>query len=412
MRNICLYCSLALQLLALSPINAVAQPVSNHKGLVLATQASPDAENAKAVENQLISTLIALSQGRIHAALQSVDVLIAKAPNFKLAHLIRGDLLMALAQQDSISQSNHSPAVQAEIKNYRDEARKRLEHYFDLKKPRGIPDILWQLDMSTPYVLVVDAAKSRLYLYRNQNGTPVYMADYYVTLGKNGIDKQVQGDKRTPIGVYKVGSRLKRELPDLYGEMAFPLSYPNEWDAHQRKTGSGIWLHGTPRNTYSRPPQDSDGCVVMSNADLRTLEPILQPSNALIIVAHDLSWPNTSQVNSQKSALLQAIETWRRDWESKKTNQYLTHYSPNFFSVSTDFAGWAAHKRLVQANSAKLEIKLSKVSVLRYPDSKSRMAVVTFEQQYRTDGIDSRVQKRQYWVLENARWKILYEGPG
>ena len=48
--------------------------------------------------------------------------------------------------------------------------------------------------------------------------------------------------------------------------------------------------------------------------------------------------------------------------------------------------------------------------MFRYPDTQQQMAVVTFNQDYVSDKLDSHMRKRQYWLLENQRWKIIYEG--
>ena len=119
---------------------------------------------------------------------------------------------------------------------------------------------------------------------------------------------------------------------------AYPLNYPNEIDQHQNKNGSGIWLHGTPSGTYSRPPRASDGCVVLSNPDLKTLEPILQTGKTPVIIADKLEWLPSDQASEQlkaqdsdKLALQKAIEAWRKDWVSQNTDEYLSHYSKKFF---------------------------------------------------------------------------------
>ena len=100
-----------------------------------------------------------------------------------------------------------------------------------------------------------------MFLYKNQDGLPVYMDDFYVTIGKNGAGKIIEGDQKTPLGVYFVTRFIESgELPDLYGDGAFPINYPNIWDRRNGRTGTGIWLHGTPSTIFSRPPEDSDGC--------------------------------------------------------------------------------------------------------------------------------------------------------
>ncbi len=366
--------------------------------------------NPNYIEELLVKSLIEVTQGQIQQALDTTEELLSKAPNFKLAHLVRGDLLMARSQQISSfgSSATRSPET---IKDFQREARLRLEHYMSQQRPRGLPEPLWQIDNSHQHVVVVDADKSRLYLYRNEDGKPVYVSDYYVTLGKNGSDKFVEGDKRTPIGVYFAGTKLTKELPDFYGGMAYPLNYPNEWDRHQGKKGYGIWLHGTPSDTYSRPPLASDGCLVMANPELKSLEPIFKNGKTLFVIANNLKWLDQSQVSAQKESLSKALETWRKDWESQDTEQYLSHYSKEFFSQSTDYDGWVAHKRRVQASKPDVEIKLSNVSMLRYPNSKREMAVVNFEQSFKSNHLDNRMRKRQYWVIEDNSWKIMYEGP-
>ncbi len=367
--------------------------------------------NPNYIEELLVKSLIEITQGKLQQALDTTEELLSKAPNFKLAHLVRGDLLMARAQQINAFGNSASRSPEA-VQDFQNEARLRLEHYMAQQKPRGLPEPLWQIDPSHRHIVVVDADKSRLYLYRNDNGKPVYVSDYYVTLGKNGIDKFVEGDKRTPIGVYFAGTKLTKELPDFYGGMAYPLNYPNEWDRHLGKKGYGIWLHGTPSDTYSRPPLASDGCLVMANPELKTLEPIFKSGRTLFVIANNLQWLEANQISAQKESLSKALETWRKDWELQNTEQYLAHYSKDFFSQSTDYKGWVDHKRRVQASKPNVEIKLSNVSMLRYPNSKQEMAVVNFEQSFKSNHLDNRMRKRQYWVLENKNWKIMYEGPG
>jgi murein L,D-transpeptidase YafK len=367
--------------------------------------------NPNHVEELLIKSLIEVTQGRLQQALQTTEELLQKAPNFKLAHLVRGDLLSARAQHINAFGSSLGSSPEA-VYDFQKEAKTRLEHYIAQQKPRGLPEPLWQIDKSHDYVVVVDTDNSRLYLYRNENGKPTYVADYYVTLGKNGSDKFVEGDKRTPIGVYFAGNKLTKELPDFYGGIAYPLNYPNEWDRRQGKKGYGIWLHGTPSDTYSRPPLASDGCLVMANPELKSLEPVFKSGKTLFVIANNMQWLEENQINRKKESLSKALEKWRKDWESQNTERYLGHYSKNFFSKDDDYQGWVAHKRRVQANKPEVEIRLSNISMLRYPNSKQEMAVVNFEQSFKSNHLDSRMRKRQYWVLENNDWKILYEGAG
>lgn len=35
---------------------------------------------------------------------------------------------------------------------------------------------------------------------------------------------------------------------------------------------------------------------------------------------------------------------------------------------------------------------------------------MTFDQDYRSSNLKGRTRKQQYWILEDGRWKIAYEG--
>jgi murein L,D-transpeptidase YafK len=378
------------------------------------------------VESLLVKSLLEITDGKTKQAFETVNELIRAAPNFKLAYLIRGDLLTAQsgalksfgdsAPSTSTDDIINTPSSE-QIQGLRDEARTRIEYYLSEKKSAQQPNLLVKLSDEQEHLIVVDTVKSRLYLYKKVDGTLQYVADYYVTIGKNGVGKQTQGDKRTPLGVYFAGQKLTQPLADMYGDAAFPLNYPNELDQHQNKNGSGIWLHGTPTDTYSRPPRASDGCVVLSNPDLKALEPILQTGKTPVIIANNLEWlegdkssEKLKMQNADKLALQKAIENWRKDWVSQNTDGYLSHYSKRFFYSDGGFSQWADYKRGIQAAKPKVSIEIDDISMFGYPDVEQPIIVVNFEQDFKSPNLQNKMRKRQYWVNENNQWKIMYEG--
>jgi murein L,D-transpeptidase YafK len=374
------------------------------------------------VESLLVKSLLEITKGKTKEAFGTVNELIKTAPNFKLAYLIRGDLLTAqsrvLATFGDPNTTSAKPGSE-ELEGLRDEARTRIEYYLSEKKTTQQPNLLVKLGTEQTHLIVVDTVKSRLYLYKKVDGGLEYVADYYVTVGKNGVGKQAQGDKRTPLGVYFAGQKLTQPLADMYGDGAYPLNYPNELDQHQNKSGSGIWLHGTPTDTYSRPPRASDGCIVVSNPDLGALTPILQAGKTPIIIADNLEWLENDQADAQleaqdadKHALQAAIEDWRKAWVAQDTDAYLSHYSKKFFYSDGDLQKWADYKRSIQAAKPKVAIKIEDVSMFAYPDVEQTMIVVNFEQDFKSPNLQNKMRKRQYWVNENKQWKIIYEGAG
>ncbi|HET7775524.1 MAG TPA: L,D-transpeptidase family protein, partial [Azospira sp.] len=241
----------------------------------------------------LLAQIFAEIEGnRLDSALKLTDTLLERYPKFRLGHLIRGDLL--LARTRPLETFGNAPDAPAEkLADLRAEAMVRLRGYREKPPLDTVPRYLLQMVPEQKYAIVVDTQKSRLYLYENDQkaGRPRFVADYYVTQGKLGAEKSKEGDKKTPIGVYHVTSNLPREkLADLYGNGAFPLNYPNEWDKRQGRNGHGIWLHGTPSDTYSRPPRASDGCVVLSNQDLEAVSKNLQVGLTPVIISNSVEW--------------------------------------------------------------------------------------------------------------------------
>ena len=362
---------------------------------------------SRGMEALLVESLLSVSSSKMATAMSEVDSLLKINPNFKLAQLVRGDLLLARARP--LSTFGNAPNAAERMEDFRDEARVRLQRVQQQQPVALAPKFLWQLNEQQHYVIVVDASKSTLYLYENVNGEPRYVTDFYITTGKKGSEKSSEGDQKTPLGVYFVNASLpKSKLTDFYGSGAYPLSYPNEWDRKQGRDGHGIWLHGTPSGTYSRPPRASNGCIVLSNADLESLGKVLQVGITPVIITNKMVWSN-EQDKAEHAALLNEIEQWRTDWASLATDTYLGHYAPDFSSGGMDFSGWARQKKQVNAGKSWVKINISNVSVFAYPNQPG-LVVVNFEQDYTSNNLSNRMKKRQYWMKRNDRWQIVYEG--
>ena len=119
-----------------------------------------------------------------------------------------------------------------------------------LSKPRAVDHCHDRTDR-TPVVLVY----SRTHLiYLFESGETV--ARYDVALGANGMDKRAEGDRRTPLGTYRLGVP---RVSSRFG-IFIPVLNPTLDQVQQRYTGSAIGIHGPER------PRQCDGIVnIMSN---------------------------------------------------------------------------------------------------------------------------------------------------
>ena len=361
-------------------------------------------------EGMLVGALDKIGRGQLDGALNELRDLVSENPSFRLAQLVYADLLLAKARP--IRDFGNMPAASySQIQALRDEARARWQHYLAPPPAGRVPASLVKLSDEQHYAVVVNMSTSRLYLFENRRGVPQMVLDFYATIGKNGIGKGAEGDQKTPVGVYFVTGYIGAgQLPDFYGDAAFPIDYPNVWDQRHGRTGYGIWLHGTPHDTFSRPPRDSDGCVILSNRDLNALARYIKPGQTPVILTDNIEWLTQAEWQQRRSQLENVVEEWRRDWESRDADLYLSHYSPDYSGLGKDYSTWVDYKRRVNSGKRFIKVGISDQSMFLYP-GEAGVLVVTFEQDYTSDKLRRVFVKRQYWQREDdGKWRIVYEG--
>jgi murein L,D-transpeptidase YafK len=360
-------------------------------------------------EQVLVSALEDIRLGDIDNAIKSIKLIVDTYPNYRLAQLMYADLLLAKSQPIR-EFGNYQSAPYAQISALLDEAKTRWRYNQQPPPLNNIPAALAKLSENQPYAVLVDMTTSRLYIYRNDQGLPKLVHDFYVTIGKNGTGKLIEGDQKTPVGVYFVTGTIDAEkLPDLYGVGAFPIDYPNIWDQRHGRTGYGIWLHGTPSYTLNRPPRDSDGCVILSNGDLIKIAPYMQ-GNTPFILTDEIEWIEEREWMARQAKYGEIVDQWRLDWESRNPELYLNHYSTTYSGLGMNYKNWVKYKRRVNPSKGYIKVGITEKSVFLYPGEQD-LLVVTFKQHYESDNLTRVFVKRQYWRMENdGEWRIIYEG--
>jgi murein L,D-transpeptidase YafK len=360
-------------------------------------------------EKMLISALDNIRHGQLETAISSIKLIVDAYPNYRLAQLMYADLLMAKSYPIR-DFGNFQSAPYDQIVALLDEAKTRWQYYQAPPPQEKLPASLIKLSETQQHAVIVDLRTSRLYVYKNRNGTPELVYDLYISIGKNGIGKDVEGDQKTPVGVYFVTGFIESEkLPDLYGAGAFPIDYPNAWDKRHGRTGYGIWLHGTPSNTLSRPPRDSDGCIVLSNYELEMIAPYLQ-NDTPFILTEGIEWISEAEWKQRQTAYASLVEQWRNDWQSRDADRYLGHYSETYAGLGMDYDAWVEYKSRVNPAKQYINVDISEKSIFVYP-GEDNMVIVTFRQKYQSDSVLRNTVKRQYWRMEkDGHWRIIYEG--
>ena len=389
----------------------IAGPVA-HAGVALAATPTPGLSRSESYsEQRLLEVFALMARGQSKEALEKVEKLTQDHPNFQLAQLVYGDLLAARTrplQSLGDMAPDTARAGAAALADLREETKQRMGNVKE-RPPEGfVPSQFLKMSPQTRSAIAIDASRSRLYLFENTPNGLQLKADYYVSVGKAGVSKTQEGDQRTPLGVYFISSRLDRKtLTDFYGIGALTLNYPNMLDVRRGKSGSGIWLHGTPPNQFARAPHSTDGCLVLSNPDIRTLIETTTVRNTPVVVASQLVWKSPKQLEDPAKAFSVTLESWRAAKASGDIKRTLAFYTPDFSSYGKNLDQFTLMLKAEMKASKGRDVELKDLSYFLWNDSAETM-VVSFGEV--TSGQRTGMHKRQYWVRSSNEWKIFFEG--
>ncbi|WP_156422002.1 L,D-transpeptidase family protein [Paucibacter sp. KCTC 42545] len=366
--------------------------------------------NTQTPEGQLISAFQMLARGEEPQAFATVQALVAKQPDFSLAQLTYADLLLARTTPEAAAQA-HLGATPEQISRanaLRTEAQLRLAALVERPPQDAVPKELVGLSSSLRHAIVVDTAKARLYLFENsaEHGLRL-VKDSYISLGKAGISKQVEGDQRTPLGIYQVGIR-RDEAVARYGAAALPLNYPNEYDRLLGRSGSSIWLHGERAGSYARGPQSTDGCIVLSNDDMQYLADTVKARETPVLILEHVDWVAKQ---GAKPDIAPGFEAAYASWQAARKSQdaatLRSLYEPDLQRGSDSEAKRLEHKLSLMQNHALPLQSLERLSVLPGHDLEPIM-IVTYREQSGSDAAP--LLKRQYWREQAGKWRIFFDG--
>ena len=351
-----------------------------------------------------------LAENNLRAAQEKADALVEAYPTFRLGHLVRGDLLLMHTRPVAqLGAAVPAGVADAKLADLRREAAVRLQAEPARPAETLLPRALLQMRKDQKHALIVDAKHSRLYLYENRGDQIHLVSDFYVSQGKLGVNKSREGDMRTPIGVYYIVGRLPGiKLPDMYGKGALPLDYPNDWDKVNGRGGSGIWVHGTPPETFSRPPLSTDGCVVVSNDDLFTLTRTVEIGKTPILIGDQVEFVSKDVMARDLKLASSLVEGWRRDVENRDEASLRARYSKRFKTTTDDDVDTWLAKQQFLPGAKKISVMVTDPSYFREP-SHEDVIVSNFTQEIVVGKWRHAVRKNQYWTKEGQQWKIIAE---
>lgn len=255
-------------------------------------------------------------------------------------------------------------------------------------------------------IIAVSKVKRKLDLFEYDHGELKGQFDSNVMVGKNG-QKLIEGDLKTPVGVYELTARFKPK--DTYlGPLAFSLSYPNLLDKIQGRKGSGIWIHGYPLNG-GRTDDNTRGCIVLKNDLLLDFDTHIDHIRALAVVSEDsYTYGNLDEISS----ILATLYQWQNAWIQSDIKWYLSFYDKSFKRYDgMKFNEFSAYKSRIFAKKEKKRINFSKLSLTPYPDiGQGRIYRLSFHESYKAKSHKFEGEKVLFIrINENGEPKIILE---
>ncbi len=261
------------------------------------------------------------------------------------------------------------------------------------------------------YLFVINKADPKLILYALEGEKIVKVNESKALVGPKAGEKKSEGDKATPIGVYRILKKLTG-LNAYYGPFALETNYPNPFDMALKRTGHGIWIHGLPLNG-NRDDLNTKGCVAIENAMLKDYGERVKGKKALLLVYEgELKYATKDEL----AHLLSALYTWRSAWANNDLVGYMNFYAPDFRHANgMDFKTYEKFKTQVFAKNEAKTVRFSGINITPYPNANhKRLFRIAFNQDYKayknkkltyaSDG-----PKELYVELKGHKMQILTE---
>ena len=253
---------------------------------------------------------------------------------------------------------------------------------------------------------VVDKTKKKLEVISYNGGITKKLFSSSVIVGKNG-DKLLEGDLKTPVGVYQLTRRFTPN--DRYlGPLAFSLSYPNLLDKLAKRNGGGIWIHGYPLDGQRTDELKTKGCVAMQNDTLMKFDDVVDHKKTLAFIYEDKR-PEASAKDI--AVIISGLLGWKKTWSESDIENYLKFYDKNFERYDgMSLEKFKSMKRAIFSKKEKKRISFSNFLITPYPNLKNdRLFRVSFYEDYVSDTHKFAGQKTLYVKFYNDDMKIFIE---
>ena len=262
--------------------------------------------------------------------------------------------------------------------------------------------LLYRPAQGSEYVILVDKSVQKTFVYEWKDPSRP-LRTYRCSTGENDGPKARQNDKKTPEGVYFfTHSYLENELAPIYGVRAFPIDYPNPMDKKKGNGGYGIWFHGTDKPLK---PNDSNGCIVLENKNMTDMASYITLYDTPAVICSRIEMVERGKLENHKREMLEIIETWRRAWEGKMVDEYMSFYNPRIIVDGRDWKQYKEYKARLAKSYRQIMVDVENLWLLKSGGT----VLAKFDQRYSTERLQSEGEKRLYLQQNSKEWKITGE---
>jgi murein L,D-transpeptidase YafK len=274
--------------------------------------------------------------------------------------------------------------------------------YWDKKISKDIVRYGWY--ENPIYLLILNTDKKNIDVYHYEKLKMKHLLSMDIVLGSRGVGKKTEGDKRTPIGIYKIVKKKVR-LPKMYGPLAFVTNYPNKIDRTFSRDGSGIWIHGFPPNEPDK--SFTKGCIATPNKNLIKLDKTINYRNALVVISAGVALESN---HKEISKVLAFVYRWRYAWKYNLFSDYLSLYSKDLVSSNGDFSHFKEHKKKIFLKNQKKTIRFTNFKISKYPNTQNLSVwQVSMSEYYKTRNYLFKGEKIIYLLKTKSGLKIWRE---
>jgi murein L,D-transpeptidase YafK len=257
--------------------------------------------------------------------------------------------------------------------------------------------------------VVVDKKANQIYLSNYNDGALTAVKTYRATLGQKAGDKLMEGDLKTPEGIYEF--LFRSEYPALkkkFGPLAIYVGYPNSMDKTGSKTGFDILLHGTDDPARLERQFDSLGCVVTDNENVRVISDQIKMKDTKIIITRDFK---ALQDSGRMARLKDFFAKWLKAWSEKDLDAYVESYADEYKMDGMNRLAFAKYKSELNKKYDTIKVTATDTHFFLH----EKYDLITFTQHYSSTFAGGKpafqgVSKKNLYVQErNGAYRIVLE---